>query len=125
MITATESNGYYLDGETPNPIPVRISLLETSLRFTDISTQKSQTWEFPGIDWEHSRLLNGQLRLKFKEHDHWLVATAPALVAEIEAERKHWLKLHIWRISSRWSVAISLCVEAGFAVVTRQLQTLM
>lgn len=110
MITATESNGYYLDGETPNPIPVRISLLETSLRFTDISTQKSQTWEFPGIDWEHSRLLNGQLRLKFKEDDHWLVATAPALVAEIEAERKHWLKRHFWSARPDAKLALQACL---------------
>lgn len=110
MLTAAESNGYFLDGETPNPLPVRISLLETSLRFQDIGTQKSKTWEFTVIDWEHSRPLNGHLRLKLKEADHWLVATAPALVAEIEAERKHWLKRHFWSARPDAKLALQACL---------------
>lgn len=110
MITAAESNGYFLDGETPNPIAVRISLLDTSLRIVDVGTQKSLVWDFASIDWEHSRPLNGQLRLKHKDGDHWLVATAPALVAEIGAERKHWLKRHFWSARPDAKLALQACL---------------
>ncbi len=110
MLTAAESNGHFLDGETPNPIPVRISLLETSLRIVNLGTQKSLTWDFASIDWEHSRPLNGHLRLKHKDGDHWLVATAPALVAEIETERKHWLKRHFWSARPDAKLALQACL---------------
>jgi len=94
--TIAESHGFLLDGESPTPVEVRITLLDTSLRFTQLLQRKSQLWDFADIDWEATRSLNEQLRLKKRDEDIWLVVTAPALIHEINNERQQWVRRNFW-----------------------------
>ncbi len=108
----SEPNGFLLDGESPTPQPVRISLLDTSLRFLPHSGGKSQMWEFSTVDWEATRLVNSQLRLKQKEADQWLVLTDAALISEVQAERKHWTRRNFWSALPDTSMALRAGVGA-------------
>lgn len=109
----TEANGFFLDGESPTTQPVRISLLDTNLRFIAIADRKNQIWDFTTIDWEATRLVNTQLRLKQKDHDQWLVVTDNALIAEVQAERKHWTRRNFWSALPDTSMAL----RAGLGTV--------
>lgn len=111
----TDPNGFFLDGENPTPHPVRISLLDTSLRFLPIDERKPQLWEFAVIDWEATRLANDQLRLKQRDNDQWLVITDAALIAEVQAERKHWTRRNFW--SARPDTGMALRAGLGAVVL--------
>ncbi len=104
--TKSEANGFFLDGESPTPQPVRISLLDTSLRFLPTEERKQQIWDFSNVDWEATRFVNAQLRLKQKEQDQWLVVTDAALIAEVQAERKHWTRRNFWSALPDTSMAV-------------------
>jgi hypothetical protein len=113
--TPAESNGFWLDGESPLPQPLRISLLDTSLRFVSQGERKSQNWDFSQIDWEATRLLNNQLRIKHKDDDQWLVATTQTLIDDIQAERKHWSRRHFW--AARPDTTIAVRAGAGAIII--------
>lgn len=102
----TEANGFLLDGESPTPQPVRVSLLDTSLRFLPLDGRKSQMWEFSAVDWEATRNINNQLRLKLRESDQWLVLTEATLIGEVQAERKHWTRRNFWSALPDTSMAV-------------------
>lgn len=104
--TRAEPNGFFLDGESPAQQPVRICLLDTSLRFLTADERKAQLWDFASIDWEATRLVNAQLRLKQKAHDQWLVITDATLIAEVQAERKHWTRRNFWSALPDTSMAL-------------------
>lgn len=110
--TTAASNGFLLDGESPNPLPVRISLLDTAVRFVPQGDRKAQMWDFSDIDWEATRKLNDQLRIKRRDGDQWIVATDAALIAEIQAERKHWTRRNFWVALPDTKMAIRACVGA-------------
>lgn len=102
----TEANGFLLDGESPTPQPVRVSLLDTSLRFLPLDGRKSQMWEFSAVDWEATRTINNQLRVKLRGADQWLVLTEATLIAEVQAERKHWTRRNFWSALPDTSMAV-------------------
>lgn len=107
-----ESNGFWLDGESPIPQPIRISLFDTSLRFVPQGERKTQDWDFSLIDWESTRLINNQLRIKHKDYDQWLIATTPSLIDDIQTERKHWSRQHFWAARPDTTIAVRAGVGA-------------
>lgn len=116
------SHGFLLDGESPVSVPVRIVLLDTSLRVTSIADRKMRVWEFTDLDWEATRTLGGQLRIKRLGSDQWLVVTAPDLIATIAAEGREWRRRNFWlaRPDARAALTVGvttivLCVTLWFS----------
>jgi hypothetical protein len=71
MIATPDTHGYFLDGQNPVQYAARIGLLDTSVRFQVTDSKKSTLWDFSTIDWDSTRLLNGQLRLQHDESVAW------------------------------------------------------
>ena len=113
MQPGAESNGFFLDGESPVPTPVRAQLQDEGIRFAIAESRKNIVWEFSAINWEMSGTLNARLRLKHKEQDNWLVITAPSLIADIEIERKHWSRRNFWAARPDSKIA----VRAGLGTI--------
>lgn len=84
---------FLLDGETPVPKPVRITLGDAGLHFQSAAARRPEEWEFAMIDWDASRHINGQLRLKHGgDHDMWLIVNDPERAAAILAAKKIWAR---------------------------------
>jgi Zn-dependent protease with chaperone function len=96
MIAGPETHGYFLDGQNPVQYAARIGLLDTAVRFQVADSKKSTLWDFTAIDWDATRSLNGQLRLKHDESDAWLIVTDAAMIAAILGEKKVWAQRHFW-----------------------------
>ncbi|MEQ1651581.1 MAG: hypothetical protein ABL897_03745, partial [Hyphomicrobium sp.] len=91
------AQGYFLDGQNPVQHPVRIGLFDTAVRFQTLNDARPTLWDFAAIDWDATRLLNGQLRIKHDDPDDaWLIVTDAAMIAAIMAEKKSWAQHHFW-----------------------------
>lgn len=96
MIATPDTHGYFLDGQNPVQYAARIGLLDTAVRFQVADSKKASLWDFAAIDWDATRSLNGQLRIKHDESDAWLIVTDAAMIAAILVEKKVWAQRHFW-----------------------------
>lgn len=91
-----DTHGYFLDGQNPVQYAARIGLLDTAVRFQTAANNKATHWDFAAIDWDATRSLNGQLRMKHDESDAWLIITDAVMIAAVLAEKKVWAQRHFW-----------------------------
>lgn len=92
------THGYFLDGLHPLQQPVSVSVESNVLRFRCLEARQTITWDFASIDWDATRQLPDQLRLKHDGDDARLVVTDAAQIAAILAEKNTWARHHFWTL---------------------------
>ena len=110
-------HGFYLDGQTPVQYPAKIELADDAIRFQLSPSVNTTLWEFATIDWDATRLLHGQLRIKHAAPDDaWLVITDDAVIAAVMAEKKSWARRHFW--TARRELLTIIRATAATALIT-------